>query len=146
MTKKIQKNRKAIFGFFALYLILMGAGIYWITSYFDDRKLNDQPIEMSAKFKQEIDEELKVYEAKRKLEEIKNAGKWKPSNTFFITALTAATILDIVLILLWARHEIRTREVRVSGATRNRWRDNKWFWNIVGMGNIQEKGGRLEVG
>ncbi|MRX56083.1 hypothetical protein HMPREF3291_06005 [Bacillus sp. HMSC76G11] len=71
-------------------------------------------------------EELKKYEEKEKLKE-KKTLLFEVSNETAILAVTAGSIADIVIVLLWARRENLKNETNGITAEKSRWRDKKWF-------------------
>ncbi|OLS36904.1 hypothetical protein [Bacillus sp. MRMR6] len=82
---------------------------------------------------------MKKYEEKKVQKELINKDKWKPSNAFIITAISIASVLDVVIILFWAWSSNR-KETENRGL--NKWTEKKWFWNLVAMGIIQPENGR----
>lgn len=136
--------------FFFIYLILMGSLIYFAMTNqnAENMKTNSKQTEVTTQKQEEISEtfskEMKLYEKKKKQKEIEQAGKWKPSKTFVIIAISLSSVLDIVIILIWAKHENRKREGALP-SNRKKWIDQKWFWNIIALGIIQPKNNRLVI-
>lgn len=97
-------------------------------------------IEIQESFKKEMN----VYETRKVKREAELSERWRPSDRFVIIALTASSILDIVIVLLWARHENRKREGKPQ-TVKPRLTDHKWFWNIVTMGIVQPKNNKLVI-
>ncbi|RSD29095.1 hypothetical protein [Mesobacillus subterraneus] len=62
-----------------------------------DKRKTD-PLKAESIFK----EEIKIHEAKQveKKRSLKESGRWQTSNQFVIIALTTASILDIVIVLI----------------------------------------------
>ncbi|WP_244671245.1 MULTISPECIES: hypothetical protein [Bacillaceae] len=62
--------------------------------------------------------------------------------TFVITAISIGSCLDIIVVLLWARHENKKkRDGQFSNP--NRLTNKKWFWYLVSMGIVLHKDGKL---
>lgn len=141
MKQLINSPFKKKVAFFLLYFVLMASLIFAAVSVPINSNENVPSVkpELSNSFK----EEMRIHEEKVRQKEIENAGKWEPSKQFVITAIVLASISDIVIILLWARHENKKREGSVQ--TRNRLTDSKWFWNIVAMGIVQPKNNRIVI-
>jgi hypothetical protein len=135
MMKKHSKYTFTLL-FFAGYLLLMSSLIFFAVSYEGGKKSSNSRNEVASAFNME----MKKYEEKKVQKEIKNKDKWKPSNAFIITSITIASVLDVVIILIWAWHSNR-RETENRGL--NKWAEKKWFWNLVAMGIIQPENGRL---
>jgi hypothetical protein len=136
-------SRKKIIGFFSLYAILMVSLIMSIMLSIDNSKSKSKTIEKTQKISAAFQEEVNKHEVQRKqrIEERKNSNHWQPSKEFAMIAVVSASILDIIIILLWARHENRKREVRKD--VDRKWTDRKWFWNIIAMGIVQPKNNRI---
>lgn len=89
-------------------------------------------------------------EETKKIQEEKAATRkplWDVPDHIAATAMVLASILDIVIILLWARNENKKREAEEAGIIpiKKRWTDSKWFWNIIAMGVVQPKEGRIRI-
>lgn len=129
--------KKMIIYFFAGYAFLMISLIYFALH------VDIQKIEEANKHEilDTFSEELKKAQDKSEQRAAENEGKWQPSNQFIMTAMIGASILDIVIILLWARYENKKR----AGGTVNprRITNQKWFWNLIALGIVQPKDGRI---
>ncbi|MDZ5473722.1 hypothetical protein SM124_18550 [Bacillus sp. 31A1R] len=129
--------------FFLLYFVLMGSLIFAAVSNpieNSDEKTPTLNPELSLSFK----EEMAIHKEKVKQKEIENAGKWQPSKQFVMIAMISASILDIIIVLLWARHENIKRE-KAEGIQSKRITDSKWFWNLVALGIVQPKNNRIVI-
>jgi hypothetical protein len=135
MMKKHSKYNFTLL-FFAGYLLLMSSLIFCAVSYEGGKKSSNSKNEVSAAFSTE----MKKYEEKKVQKEIINKDKWKPSNAFIITAISIASVLDVVIILIWAWSSNR-KETENRGL--DKWTEKKWFWNLVALGIIQPENGRL---
>lgn len=136
------ENKKGVALFFLFYVLLLTSIITAVV--LNPVKLNEvESLEVKGTT---FAEELKRYEEKRKQEELlkKQEKGWEVSNELAVTAITLGSILDIVIVLLWARSENRKRE-GIPPPDKKRWRDSKIFWNIVAMGVVQPKGHKLKV-
>jgi hypothetical protein len=142
MKKYFNTTKKQVIGFFLLYALLMFSIIFGVTATPSKTKVDQPPVK--SEVAKTFNEELVKYEEKQKEKAIKEAGKWKPSKQFVATAMIIATVLDIVIILVWAYLQNKKRD---SAATESRQRltDKKWFWNVVAMGIVQPKGRKLVV-
>ncbi|URT71810.1 hypothetical protein [Cytobacillus firmus] len=83
---------------------------------------------------------FKIHNQEKKAAE--NEGKWQPSNTFVITAIAIGSCLDIIVVLLWARHENKKKQ-QGQFTNPNRLTNKKWFWYLVSMGIVLPKNGKL---
>jgi hypothetical protein len=132
---------KKLIGFFVVYFLLMASLIGGVIYGKQQPKENNKAVvEVGKSFK----EELQGYEKKKELREAEISDRWRPSNRFVMIALTASSVLDIIIVLLWARHENKKREGG-TGYDKPRLTDRKWFWNIVVMGIVQPKNNRIKV-
>jgi hypothetical protein len=138
----MDNSRKKIIGFFSLYVILMISLVLSVMLSIDNSKSKtiEKPQKISATFQEELNKH--EVQRKQKIGESKNSNHWKPSKEFAMIAVVSASILDIFIILLWARHENRKREERLDVTVR-KWTDRKWFWNIIAMGIVQPKNNRI---
>ena len=131
------KRRKSIIIFFSAYALLLGSLIFFAAQYRGGEKPKKQTNEISQVF----NTEMKKYEEEKVQKEIASADKWKPSNQFVITAISAASVLDVVIILIWAYF----RNKQPDPNRKSRWTDSKWFWNLIAMGIVQPINGRLKI-
>ncbi|MCM3596107.1 hypothetical protein M4D55_10005 [Metabacillus idriensis] len=127
---------KKTLAFFMIYLALLGWMIFMAVHFTSVKDNKDSTLQFT--------EELKKYEEKEKLKE-KKTLLFEVSNETAILAVTAGSIADIVIVLLWARRENLKNETNGITAEKSRWRDKKWFWNIVAMGVVQPKNNRIVV-
>lgn len=130
----MQKNRSSnqALMFFIIYIALLGSLIFAAVS-FTPTFQQEQPSEISSAFIQKHNQEKKAAE---------NEGKWQPSNTFVITAISIGSCLDIIVVLLWARHENKkTKQGEFPNP--DRLTNKKWFWYLVSMGIVLPKDGKL---
>lgn len=68
------------------------------------------------------------------------------SNELAVFIISFGAILDVVIVIWWASRENKKTEQQ-SGELRHkrRWRESKWFWNIVAMGVIQPNDQRYKI-
>ena len=129
--------------FFTGYVLLMVSLISTAVFVdFDKTTLPIKYIDSNTTFK----EELMKHE--RKVEETKNKEPkqllFNVSDEFAIIAVTGGAILDIVIVILWARKENQRLEGKEI-PSKKRWRDTKIFWNIVAMGVVQPKNNKYSI-
>jgi hypothetical protein len=63
-----------------------------------------------------------------------------------LTAISLSSVLDILIIVIWARHENKKRERDGKGSSsRFKWTEKKWFWSIIAFGITQPNNGRLSI-
>lgn len=130
-------SKKASIYFFAGYAFLMISLIYFALNVNLDEVEQANDYEVSDTFS----EELKRAEAKSAQRAAKIEGKWQPSNQFIMIAMISASILDIVIILLWAHYENKKKQGGVDNPRRIT--NKKWFWNFIALGIVQPKDGRI---
>lgn len=143
-VSNMSKSTKLTIWFFVGYVLLIGSLISTVALVDFDK--NTSPIkitESNTTFKQE----LTAHE--RKVEEKKSTEQKKPlpftvSDEFVMTAVTLGAILDIVIVVLWARKENK-RLAEKELPSKKRWRDTKIFWNIVALGMIQPKNNQYSI-
>ncbi|MCM3619925.1 hypothetical protein M3936_20335 [Sutcliffiella horikoshii] len=133
-------SRKFIFYFFGGYLFLIVALIFFSSSA--DLTGGGSTEDLVQSF-----EEGMAHTEKKKEEKAIKEPLWDVPNHIAAPILIMASILDIVIILLWARNENKKWEAQESGIipVKKRWSDSKWFWNIVALGIVQPKSGRIVV-
>jgi hypothetical protein len=136
-----KRHNKQIISFILIYSFLLGSLIYFSTSK-QTSPSNDSATTKTSEVSHTFSKEFKIYEEKKLQKELESKGKWKPSKSFLIISISIASVLDIVIIVLWAKHENKKRESKDSRDQR-RWTDKKWFWNIVAMGIVQPKNNRI---
>ncbi|MDF2856254.1 MAG: hypothetical protein K0Q87_2105 [Neobacillus sp.] len=72
--------------------------------------------------------------------------KWKPSSTFLIIAISIASVIDLVIILLFVKYENRKKELAKQGIIqKNRITDSNWFWWVIGLGVLKKTENQLKV-
>jgi hypothetical protein len=141
--KTILKNPfYKVAGFFILYLLLMASIVYGVMNSNITTGEKRESSSSSQKVEEFFSEEIKLYEKSKGIREEEESDKWRPSNRFVMIALTLSSILDIIIVLLWARHENMKREEHPEPA-KPRLTDQKWFWKIVAMGIVQPKNNKL---
>lgn len=132
----MRKSTRMIICFFTGYILLMVSLISSVA--FIDFNKTTPPIKITEHtIKQE---EIKVEEKENK--EPKQL-LFNVSDEFAIIAITVAAIVDIIIVILWARKE--NQKLEGKAVPRNRWRDTKLFWNIVAMGVIQPKNKKFSI-
>lgn len=129
-------------GFFLLYFLLMSSIIFGVISSNGPKKELGESKSSIQKFEETFTSELRVHENNKEKRNATRSDRWIPSDRFVIIALTLSSILDIVIVLIWARYENRKREGQTQPAG-PRLTDRKWFWNIIAMGIIQPKNNKL---
>lgn len=68
------------------------------------------------------------------------------SNELAVFIISFGAILDVVLVIWWASRENKKSEQQSEKLRqKRRWRDSKWFWNIVAMGVIQPNAQRYKI-
>ncbi|WP_264740255.1 hypothetical protein [Cytobacillus firmus] len=123
--------------FFIIYFALLCSLIFAAVTLKPSFK-QEQPSEISSAFS----EELQIQKHQQEKKAAENEGKWKPSNTFVITAISIGSCLDIIAVLLWARHENKKKQ-QGPFSNLNRLTNKKWFWYLVSMGIVLPKDGKL---
>ncbi|KMJ57427.1 hypothetical protein AB685_15490 [Bacillus sp. LL01] len=133
-------SKKFLFYFFSGYLFLILALIFFSSSA--DLTGGDSTADLVQSFEEEM-----AHTEKKNKEKAEKKPLWDVPNHIAAPILIMASILDIVIILLWARNENRKREAQEAGIIqeKRRWTDSKWFWNIVAIGIVQPKSGRIVV-
>lgn len=133
------KNSKHIISFFGAYFLLMISLIFFAVSYDGGGKASNRSNEVTSTF----NKEMKLYEDRQVQKEFASADtkdRWKPSNQFIISALTLASVLDVVIILIWAKKRNIGTSQKYTG---KRLTDHKWFWNLIAMGIVQPEQGKM---
>lgn len=143
MKPNFNKPFYKIGGFFLFYFLLMSSIIFGVISSNGPKKELDESKSSIQKFEDTFTTELRVYENKIEKRNATKSDRWRPSDRFVIIALTLSSILDIVIVLVWARYENRKREGQTDARAKPSLTDRKWFWNIVAMGIIQPKNNKL---
>jgi hypothetical protein len=138
----MQKNRssKQAFTFFIIYFALLGSLLFAAVS-FKPSFQKEQPAEISSAFSKEL--QIQKHNQEKKAAE--NEGKWQPSNTFVITAISIGSCLDIIVVILWTRHENKKKQ-QGQFSNPDRLTNKKWFWYLVSMGIVLPKDGKLIFG
>ncbi|WP_449619814.1 hypothetical protein [Robertmurraya sp. Marseille-Q9965] len=135
-------STKMTIWFFTGYVLLMVSLISTVALVdFDNTISPIKNIDSNTTFK----EELMKHE--RKVEEKKNKEPkqlFNISDEFAITAVTGGAVLDIIIVILWARKE-NQKLVGKEILSKKRWRDTKIFWNIVAMGVVQPKNKKYSI-
>jgi hypothetical protein len=133
-------SKKFLFYFFGGYLFLIVALIFFSSSADISGGGSTENIVPSF-------EEGMAHTEKKNEEKAKKEPLWDVPNHIAAPILIMASILDIVIILLWARNENRKREAQEAGIipVKKRWSDSKWFWNLLALGVVQPKNGRIVV-
>ncbi|MHC0037765.1 hypothetical protein [Pseudoneobacillus sp. C159] len=142
MASYFNSPKKKVLGFFLVYGILMASLILGVVK--KDKAGNETLEQPKSEVSHTFQMEMKKYEQQKIEKEIKNADKWKPSKRFVATSIAIASVLDVVIILIWARYENKKRAGK-SATLKKRWTDQKWFWNIVALGIVQPKNNKIVV-
>jgi hypothetical protein len=146
MVSYFHSPRRKVIGFFLVYAILMASLILGVTTVKKDKATKDTLEPPKSEVSQTFQMEMKKYEEKKQEKERKNADRWKPSKRFVATAIAIASVLDVVIILIWARFENKKRAGQSTAITaKRRWTDQKWFWNVVALGIVQPKNNKIVV-
>ncbi|KGX91178.1 hypothetical protein N781_05310 [Pontibacillus halophilus JSM 076056 = DSM 19796] len=130
-------STKMTIWFFTGYVLLMVSLISVVV--FVDFDGSTSPInhnESNSTFKEELLKHEQKVEENKKIEP--KPLTFNVSDEFAFLAVTVGAILDIVIVILWARNENKKLEGKELPDKR-RWRDTKLFWNIVAMGVVQPK-------
>lgn len=136
-------KRNRVGWFFGLYILLFGSLILGVTFLdFSKEKPNKQQNQVRDIFNEELEKQEKKMQAKQ--ERIKERNKFNVSKEFAMLAVSIAAILDIIIVVLWARHQNRKAGNQIQ-TSRKRWTDSNWFWNIIAMGVIQRKENRYVI-
>lgn len=139
----MRKSTKMTIWFFTGYVLMMVSLISTVA--FVDFDKTTSPIKISESNTTFKDELIKH---ERKVEEKKNKEPkqilFTVSDEFAIIAVSIGAILDIVIVILWARKENQKLEGREITSKR-RWRDTKIFWNIVAMGVVQPTNNKYSI-
>ncbi|WP_449539261.1 hypothetical protein [Ferdinandcohnia sp. Marseille-Q9671] len=132
---------------YALFILLaIGIGLYYSNFDVPDNKLISDV--KKTEVTQSFDEALKAdRERIERNKASKDPNKWEPSPTFVLVAISIGAIADIVIVILWARHDNRKKQQEeVQGTTlKRRITDSNLFWWIIGLGVVQKKNDRLVI-
>ncbi|AST90387.1 MULTISPECIES: hypothetical protein [Sutcliffiella] len=133
------KNNKVVTLFFSGYFLLLLSLILGVL-FFQYERNEEETINLS------FSEELEKYEKEVEVREMElsNSRKWTVSKEFALTAVTIGAILDVVLVVLWAKYENKKKK-SPAAFNKKRWRDSKWFWYIFAFGVIQPKNHKLVI-
>lgn len=137
-------SKKKIALFFFIYVLLFCSLLLAVKSLDVEGIKEESDV---SKFSNEFKAELVTYEKKQevqKQQELESEG-WKPSKQFVMTAVIAGSIADIIIVLLWARHVNKKKQNREEGTQNQKIIHQKWFWNIVSMGIVQPKNGKIRI-
>lgn len=133
-----KKSNNLTLLFFAGYLLFM-CSIIASAMFIDSPKINESIT--SEKVNPTFKEALETYE-KQQEEKRQNKRKWKVSNEFVMTAVTIGAVLDIIIIIVWAKTQ--NRKLKESkDLKKGKWLYSKLFWNIVALGVIQPKDNKV---
>ncbi len=140
----MESSKKKIALFFLIYVLLFCSLLLAVKSLDVEGIKEDSDV---SKFSNEFKSELAAYEKKQEIlkqQELESEG-WKPSKQFAMTAVIAASIADIIIVLLWARHVNKKRQNIDEGTQKQKIINQKWFWNIVSMGIVQPRDGKISI-
>ncbi|MEH7238346.1 hypothetical protein [Bacillus sp. JJ1562] len=132
---------------YGLFILLaVGIGLYYSTFEVPNNKIvSDAKQKVDT---QSFEEALKAdNERVEKKKEVQNDNRWKPSPTFVLVAISIGAIVDIVIVILWARHENKKRKFEKNEILINKKRitDYNIFWWIIGLGIVQKKNDKLVI-
>lgn len=130
--------------FFLIYFCLMVSLVFFAMNYSQMNKQDTykKTNEVSQAFSKELDR----YEEEKKLKETNGESKrWKPSRSFVITAIGISSVLDIIIILLWAKHENKKRAGLNVRNRKRKWTNSPRFWKLISMGMLQMKNERIHI-
>ncbi|MEZ0482200.1 hypothetical protein [Planococcus sp. SSTMD024] len=139
----LSKSIKMTVWFFTAYVLLTASLISIVVFIdFDQSASPIKNIDSNSTFK----EELMKYERKVEADANKEASppSFRVSDEFAIAAVTGGALLDIIIVVLWARKENQKMEGK-DIHSKKRWRDTKLFWNIVAMGVVQPKNNKYAI-
>jgi hypothetical protein len=135
-TMQIRRFIKQAALFFIIYFALLSSLIFAATALKPSLQ-KEQPTEIASAFSKEI----QIQEEKEEKKAAENEGKWQPSKTFIITAISIGSVLDVIIAILCARHENKKNQESQS-FNPNKWTSKKWFGS---MGIVEPKNGKLTI-
>lgn len=137
-------SNKKIALFFLIYVLLFCSLLLAVKSLDVEGIKEESDV---REFSNEFKNELATYEKKQEVQEQQNLESegWKPSKQFAMAAVIAGSIADIIIVLLWARHVNMKRKNIEEGIQKQKIINQKWFWNIVSMGIVQPKNGKIRI-
>ncbi|MFS0862466.1 hypothetical protein [Fredinandcohnia sp. 179-A 10B2 NHS] len=131
---------------YCLFILLaVGIGLYYSTFDVPKNKAieNVKYTQVTQSFQEALKKEQERVEKRKAAED---PDRWKPSPAFVLTAISIGAIADIVIVILWARHENKKRDESNSiHISKKRITDSKLFWWIIGLGIVQKKNDRLII-
>ncbi|RFB18450.1 hypothetical protein DZB84_05945 [Bacillus sp. HNG] len=132
---------------YGLFILLaVGIGLYYSIFDVPSNKIVSDVRQTEAT--QSFEEALKAdKERVEKKTEAQKDNRWKPSPTFVLVAISIGAIADIVIVILWARHENKKRkfEGNETQLRKKRITDYAIFWWIIGLGIVQKKNEKLVI-
>ncbi|MBY0123033.1 hypothetical protein [Bacillus sp. S/N-304-OC-R1] len=142
---KTVSTLKFNFIFFLIYSSLMVSLIFFAT-HFSQTNKQDTYIKTNE-VSETFSKELNRYKDEKKLKETNGEhNRWKPSKSFAITAIGISSVLDIIIILLWAKHENnKKRAGQDTPNQRRKWTDSPKFWKFISIGMLQMKNERIHI-
>lgn len=94
---------------------------------------------------EKVEQEVVVEEAKP-IETNEESERWEPSKPFLIAAISIASVLDLLIILLWVKYDKKKRMLAEQGIVQKKSiTDSKWFLWVVGLGILKKENDRLVV-
>ncbi|MFT4415864.1 hypothetical protein ACLM5H_18555 [Fredinandcohnia humi] len=137
-----------LFALAYVFFILLAVGIGMYYSTFDIKENKMITDAKQSEVTQSFDEALKADQErveKKKADEDPN--KWKPSPAFVLIAISIGAIADIVIVILWARHENKKRaqENKANLPRKKRMTDSNVFWWVIGLGIVRKRNDRLII-
>ncbi|WP_071394294.1 hypothetical protein [Bacillus tuaregi] len=140
--KRSKKRNNLTLLFFTGYvflLISLIAGVMFIDSPIKSESISTALVDSTFK------EAIESYETKQEeKKKVQSEPRWKPSNELVMTAVSIGAVLDIIIIVIWAKYQNRTQQASTSSKER-KWLYSKLFWNIVALGVIQPKENKLVI-
>ncbi|QOR68101.1 hypothetical protein IM538_08325 [Cytobacillus suaedae] len=133
-------------GYCVFILLAAGIGFYYSSDNTPEGTLTNEAKQNEVK--QAFSEALKADEERiEKKKESEDPDKWTPSPGFVLTAVSIGAIADIVIVILWARHENRKREIEdgTNLTRKKRLTDSNLFWWVIGLGIVRKRNDKLIV-
>ncbi|WP_077617101.1 hypothetical protein [Bacillus sinesaloumensis] len=145
----MKKGLLFVLAYGVIILLLIGIGFFYSKLFVPTTNVsidnNKEKSEFTQSFKEALREDKERTE-KKKLEE-NNNNRWNPSPTFILVAVSVGAVADIVIVILWARHENRKNQDMglESRQRKKRITDSTIFWWIIGLGVVQKRHEKLVV-
>jgi hypothetical protein len=144
-VQHLNKTLLFFLGYAVLMVSLIFSGIYFSKLNLSTTSPGIQP--------NNVDQEKSISvfkEAFKTSETVENTpikeDNWKPSSTFVLIAISIASVIDLVIVLLCVKYENRKKELEKLGIIqKNRITDSNWFWWVIGLGVLKKTENQLKV-